>query len=127
MTQEELNEGDVFARINGIRLTAMNRLWAAAEMVVTESHLNGAGVCQGGAIFTLADLSQAGLTQGKALTIGSSIEFLHACKLGDHLRAVSKMDSDGKLPSVRTEVSLADGTLVAVVTGRLYRKEPIVK
>ena len=30
---------------------------AIAEMTVTNEHLNGGNVCQGGALFTLADLA----------------------------------------------------------------------
>lgn len=116
MTIEELNASDVFARENGISLTGKG----ISEMVVTERHLNGAGVCQGGAIFTLADLSQAGLTQGGSLTVGAEIHFVHSARTGDHLTAVSEFVHNGKLPLVRTEVHNGDGMLIAVMTGSLY-------
>lgn len=117
MTIEELNTGDVFARENGISLTANG----VAEMIVTDKHLNGAGVCQGGAIFTLADLSQAGITHGCALTIGADMHFIHAAKKGDKLIAESVLLHDGKLPVVKTEVKTDEGKLIAELTGTLYK------
>jgi len=117
VTIEELNAGDVFARENGISLTASG----VAEMTVQDKHLNGAGVCQGGAIFTLADLSQAGLTEGRALTVGADVHFCHAAKLGDRLIARSIFVHDGRLPLVRTEVHTTEDVLIAEMTGTLYR------
>lgn len=117
MTIDELNKGDVFARTNGISLID-NGL---AEMTVEDKHLNGAGVCQGGAIFTLADLSQAGLTEGRALTTAAEMHFIHSAKLGDKLIARSTMVHDGRLPLVRTEVRTEEGVLIAEMTGTLFR------
>lgn len=117
MTIEELNAGDIFARNNGISLTDS----AVAEMTVENKHLNGAGVCQGGAIFTLADLSQAGFTEGRALTTAAEMHFIHSAKLGDHLIARTTMVHDGRLPLVRTEVRTSEGVLIAEMTGSLYR------
>ena len=51
-----LNNGDVFARNMGASITEIREGYARAEMVVTKEHLNAGGVCQGGALFTLADL-----------------------------------------------------------------------
>ena len=119
MTLDQLNFSDAFARNNGIALTAEG----VAHMTVTEHHLNGAGVCQGGAIFTLADLSQAGLTHGRALTTAANIHFIHSARLGDTLIATSTWLHDGKLPLVRTEVRTQEGRLIAEMTGSLFRKD----
>ena len=64
-----LNKGDVFAARAGVQLTEVNEGYARAEMVVTEAHLNAGGVCQGGAIFTLADLAIAAVLILIALVI----------------------------------------------------------
>lgn len=117
MTIDELNAGDVFARENGISLTGDG----VAEMIVAERHLNGAGVCQGGAIFTLADLSQASITQGLALTTGVDAHYVHSAQCGDRLIAKSTILHDGRLPLVQTEVKTAEDVLVAVMIGTLYR------
>lgn len=117
MTIEELNQSDAFARTNNISLVDR----CETRMTVEAKHLNGAGVCQGGAIFTLADLSQAGLTEGQALTTAAEIHFIHSAKEGDRLIARSEWVSDGKLPVVRTRVCTEEGKLIAEMTGSLYR------
>ena len=50
-----LNNGDRFAAGCGARLVEIAPGTATAIMEVTPSHLNAGGVCQGGAIFTLAE------------------------------------------------------------------------
>jgi acyl-CoA thioesterase len=95
-------------------------------MRVTTSHLNGANVCQGGALFTLADLAIAALmnVQGQ-LTVGinNSIMFVASAKEGDLLRAeaVSVCDHH-KIPAVEVRVTNQDGRLICHVTGMGYRK-----
>ena len=59
--QELLNRTDRFAANAGCKITEVDTDHAIAEMVVANSHLNGANVCQGGALFTLADLASAAL------------------------------------------------------------------
>ena len=56
--KEILNKTDRFAANAGCRLTEVNTQHAVAEMTVTNAHLNGGNVCQGGALFTLADLAR---------------------------------------------------------------------
>lgn len=67
--------------------------FASVEMEVLERHLNAAGVCHGGVIFTLADLAfaLASNSYGElALAITSSIDYLKSAKLGDKLVASAK-------------------------------------
>ena len=95
-------------------------------MVVAESHLNGANVCQGGALFTLADLAIAALMNARGqLTVGISnnIIFVASAKEGDHLRAeaVSVCDHH-KIPSIEVRVVNQAGRLICHVTGIGYRK-----
>lgn len=114
MTTEELNASDRFAATNGIRLEAE----AAASMQVEERHLNGAGVCQGGALFTLADLAAAGLTRGEKLTVDSTIQFLRPGRLGDRLTATARLRNDGRMALVETEIRNQNDVLIALVTAR---------
>ena len=99
---------------------------AVAEMLVTNDHLNGGNVCQGGALFTLADLAIAALMNYREqLTFGisNSIMFVSSAKEGDHLRAeaVSVCDHH-KIPSVEVRVTNQDDRLICHVTGMGYRK-----
>ena len=99
---------------------------AVAEMVVTEKHLNGANVCQGGALFTLADLAIAALMNARGqLTVGinNGIIFVSSAKEGDLLRAEAVSICDHhKIPSVEVRVTNQEGRLICHVTGMGYRK-----
>ena len=124
--QELLNRTDRFAANAGCRITEVDAEHAVAEMLVTRDHLNGGNVCQGGALFTLADLAIAALMNyHEQLTFGisNSIMFVSSAKEGDHLRAeaVSVCDHH-KIPSVEVRVTNQDDRLICHVTGMGYRK-----
>lgn len=123
---ELLNTTDAFARTSGIQLTEVGEGYARACMVVEARHLNGGGVCQGGAIFTLADLAMAAAANSHGslcLGINAQIHFVSSGRLGDVLTAECHELSARKLPLLEARVTRGDGTLVALVTGECYRKE----
>ena len=77
--QEYLNKADRFAANAGCQITEVDEQHAVAVMTVTNAHLNGGNVCQGGALFTLADLAIAALMNCRGqLTFGihNSIMFV---------------------------------------------------
>ncbi|MBQ8949435.1 MAG: hotdog fold thioesterase [Prevotella sp.] len=127
-----LNRTDRFAANAGCQITEVDDHHAVAEMTVTEAHLNGGNVCQGGALFTLADLAIAALmNHGGQLTFGisSSLMFVSSARLGDTLRAEAVSVADHhKIPAVEVRVTNQDGHLICHVTGMGYRKNtPIPK
>ena len=121
-----LNKTDRFAANAGCQITEVNEHHAVAVMTVTDVHLNGGNVCQGGALFTLADLAIAALlNQNGQLTFGISnnISFVSSAKLGDTLCAEATHVCDHhKIPSVEARVTNQDGRLICHVTGMGYRK-----
>lgn len=124
--QEILNRNDRFARNAGCQITEVDEEHAVAEMTVTSDHLNGGNVCQGGALFTLADLAIAALMnfQGQ-LTFGisNSIMYVSSAHEGDVLRAEAvSISAHPKIPSVEVRVTNQDGRLICHVTGMGYRK-----
>lgn len=124
--QELLNRTDRFAANAGCKITEVDAQHAVAEMKVTADHLNGGNVCQGGALFTLADLAIAALmnSQGQ-LTFGisNSIIYVSSAKEGDILRAEAVMIADHhKIPSVEVRVTNQKGIVICHVTGMGYRK-----
>ena len=124
--QEILNRNDRFARNAGCQITEVDAEHAVAEMTVTSDHLNGGNVCQGGALFTLADLAIAALMnfQGQ-LTFGisNSIMYVSSAHEGDVLRAEAvSISAHHKIPSVEVRVTNQDGRLICHVTGMGYRK-----
>ena len=125
-----LNRTDHFAANAGCRLTEVDTEHAVAEMVVTNDHLNGGNVCQGGALFTLADLAIAALMNVRGqLTFGinNSIMFVSSAKEGDLLRAEAVSVADHhKIPAVEVRVTNQEGRLICHVTGMGYRKSIIL-
>ena len=124
--QELLNRTDRFATNNGCQITEVDSHHAVAEMTVTNAHLNGGDVCQGEALFTLADLAIAALMNVKGqLTFGisNSVMFVSSAREGDHLKAeaVSVCDHH-KIPSVEVWVTNQENRLICHVTGMGYRK-----
>lgn len=122
---DKLNSDDRFANGIGAHITELRKGYACSEMDVEERHLNGGGVCQGGAIYTLADLAFAGVANCHGtLTLGISntITFLKSAQLGDHLKAeCTEVLDHHKLPYCEIKVTNQNHELIAAVTGLAYR------
>ena len=122
---EHLNKNDRFAASIGAQLTTIREGYAKAELTVEERHLNGANVCQGGVMYTLADLAFSGVANCHGiLTLGISntITFLKSAKLGDHLTAeCTEVLDHQKLPYCDIRVTNQNGEILAMVTGLAYR------
>ena len=125
--QEILNTTDRFAAGAGCRITEVDKKHAVAEMTVEKEHLNAGGVCQGGALFTLADLAMAALMNCQNnLTFGisSHVMFVASAAEGDRLRAEAvNVNDHRRIPSVEVRVTNQDGKLICHVTGMGYRKD----
>ena len=63
-------KNDRFAKYLGINLIEVKPGYAKVEMEITENHLNGIDIVQGGAIFTLADYAFAAASNMEHLTLG---------------------------------------------------------
>ena len=124
--RELLNTTDHFAANAGCKIVEVDEQHAVAEMTVTSQHLNGGHVCQGGALFTLADLAIAALmNQHGELTFGISnnVMFVASAKEGDHLRAEACFVANHhKIPAVEVRVTNQKGIMICHVTGMGYRK-----
>ncbi|MCR5131472.1 MAG: PaaI family thioesterase [Prevotella sp.] len=124
--QELLNVTDRFAAQAGCQIIAVDEHHAVAQMTVTANHLNGGNVCQGGALFTLADLAIAALMNYRGLLtfgINNNIMFVSSAHEGDILTAEAVHVSDHhKLPTVEVTVTNQDHKIICHVTGIGYRK-----
>ena len=125
--KEHLSQNDRFAANNGCILKEIREGYARAELVVTPEHLNAGGVCQGGALFTLADIALAAVMNshtGLTFGIENNIMFLHSAKVGDTLTAeATEVYNHHKIPYVDVRITNQRGELCCVVTGLAYRKE----
>jgi len=122
---EKLNGSDRFAKSIGAQLTEIREGYARAELDVTEMHLNGADVCQGGVMYTLADLAFAAVANSHDLTtlgISNTITLLKSARKGEHLVAecIEVLDHH-KLPYCEIKVRNGNGDLLASMTGLAYR------
>ena len=102
----------------------MGEGWAEVKMTVKEKHLNAAKVCQGGVIFTLADLAFALASNSYgylALSIKSSITFFKPAKKGDTLIAkATEINRTRKLATYHIPVHNSENKLIAFFEGTVY-------
>ena len=124
---ERLNSSDKFAQSIGAQLTKVREGYACAELIVKECHLNAAGVCQGGVMYTLADLAFAAVANCHgilSLGISNTITFVKSAQLGDHLYAeCAEVVNHYKLPYCDIKVKNQNDEVLAVVTGLAYRSK----
>ena len=86
-------EGDAATRWAGIALDSVAPGEATVSMLVSESHVNGHGICHGGLIFTLADTAFAYACNSYnrlAVAHTCSVTFLRPGRLGDRLVATAR-------------------------------------
>ena len=119
-------DDDIFAKSIGIELMEVGEGFAAAELTIKNTHLNGVGIVQGGVVFTLADYAFAAACNEDApptVGISNNISYLRPAK-GIRIRAEAREISSTKRICVYTiEVSDADGGLIAVMQATGYRKK----
>ena len=125
-----LNRFDRFAATSGAQVVEIDLGYAKAEMTVVDDHVNGAGVCQGGALFTLADLAfAAAVNSSGMMTVGvsNSITYLRSARKGDRLTAIAREEHHHKMPFCEVRITNQDDELVCVMTGTAYRrKQPLM-
>ena len=126
-----LNKSDRFAANVGAQLVEVREGYAIAKMTVTHEHLNAGGVCQGGALFTLADLALAAVmnSYGKlTFSIESTISFLNSAVEGDVLTAEAvETNNNHKIPYLEVKIRNQRGVLVCAFTALGYRKDKELK
>jgi acyl-CoA thioesterase len=117
---------DRFAANAGVTLEAVRPGYARARMKVKEIHLNGADVVQGGAVFTLADLTFAVACNSHgtlALAVDVTISFLRPTRSGILVAEAFEVARSRRLS--RCEVRVADdaGEPVALFHGTAFVKD----
>lgn len=122
----EFLKNDRFAEHCGIELVDVAEGRAKARMTVTDRHLNGVNVVQGGAIFTLADLAFAAASNSYgtvAVAINASIWFVRAAREGTLTAEAKEVSRNPKLATYAIDVTDEAGELVARFEGMVYRKK----
>lgn len=126
MTLKEFFKRDRFAVLAGCELLEIREGYARARMTVEEHHLNGGDFCQGGAIFTLADLTfAAAVNSHLVLTVSTSsnITYFRSVPLGATVYAEARELVDHhRMPYAEVRITDEQGRLVAIFTSGGYRK-----
>jgi acyl-CoA thioesterase len=117
---------DRFATHNNIELLSVSPGQATARMTLHPHHLNGLGMVQGGAIFTLADFAFAAASNSHgtaAVAINVNISFLKSVVTGTLRAEARELSKNFKLGTYTVEIKDDAGDLVAVFQGMVYRKK----
>ena len=128
MTLKEYFKGDHFASLVGAELIDVREGYAKARLLVTQEHLNGGGVCQGGAIFTLADLAFAAALNSHlqvTISINANIAYIHSIRAGWIFAEAHEIVDHFKLPYAEVRITDEEGQLLAVFTATGYRKSGV--
>ena len=126
MTIQDFLQGDKFALLAGVTLLDVGNGYAKACMEVKPEHLNGGGVCQGGALFTLADLAFAAATNSHAkltFSIDSSIHFFRSVSTGMLYAEAHEVFNHKRLANCEVRITTEAGALIATFNGTGYRKD----
>lgn len=116
---------DRFATSNGITLEKVDPGYAVTKLEVTENHLNGVDIIQGGAIFTLADLAFAAAANAYGqVTVGinASIAYIKASSGKMLIAEAKEVSSSAKIVNYNVDVFNEHEELVARVNFTGYRK-----
>lgn len=121
----QLFDNDRFAKHAGIELIKYTPGNAQASMLITEAHLNGIDLVQGGAIFTLADFAFAVAVNSRgniAVAVTTSITFLKAASQGTLTATAEEISLSNRLGTYRVTVTDEHDEIIAVFQGTAYRK-----
>jgi acyl-CoA thioesterase len=117
---------DRFAALAGIEIVESGPGRCTARMVIEDKHLNAAGVVQGGAIFTLADLAFAVASNSHgqlALAINVNISFLAALSSGTLLATATEVSDPNRIGAYDVLVTDQQERVIARFNGLVYRKQ----
>ena len=116
---------DRFVQMVGAELLEVREGYARARMLVTPKHLNGAGTCQGGALFTLADFAFAAAVNSHGIvtvTTSSHITYVRPAHEGWLYAEAVEIVNHHKMPFAEVRLTDEEGQLVAIFTSSGYRK-----
>jgi acyl-CoA thioesterase len=121
----ELMANDRFSEHNGIVLVDVSKGNATAKMVIRPNHLNGLGIVQGGAIYTLADhaLAAASNSHGViAVALTNTITYFTGEKEGVLFATAREISLRRTIATYQVDVTNQANELVASFQGTVYRK-----
>lgn len=110
----------------GIELLEVSAGKAKARLEIGERHLNGLGIIQGGAVFTLADyaLAAAANSHGTvAVLINANISYFKGIARGTLFAEAIEESINPKLATYIIRVANEEDKLIALIQATVYRKK----
>ncbi len=118
---------DYFSQWMGIKLIEVSPKYCLIEMPIRQEMINGLKTVHGGITFALADSALAFSSNNlneASVALSCTINFTRAVKLGDVLRAESRLVADTRKTGVYDiEVHNQNHVLVASFRGTVYKIE----
>lgn len=117
---------DKFADFVGIRLVKVEPGHAVTEMEISEHHLNGLDIVQGGVIFTLADFAfAAAANAGGQVTVGmnANISYFKAAQGKLLVAEAREVSASRKIVNYNVHVFDEGENLIAQVNIAGYKKD----
>ena len=129
--KDYINTHDKYALSGNMRLTKVEPGYAEGDMDITPDSMNSRGFVQGGAIFTLCDLTAAGASNSRnqgMIAMGGNISYVRP-GTGKKLRAVAHEINRGQRTGLFTvDVFNDEGKIIAHATINGFATgEPLVK
>ncbi|MDL2323440.1 PaaI family thioesterase [Bacteroidales bacterium OttesenSCG-928-A17] len=126
MKIEEFFKNDRYAVFSGVELLEVKPGYARAQMKIKDMHLNAGNVVQGGAIFTLADLTFAAAVNAYgnlAMSIETSIRYFKGVGEGTLFAEAVALNVHPKLATFEVKVTNEANDLIAIFTATAFRKK----
>ncbi|EGW41309.1 PaaI family thioesterase [Desulfosporosinus sp. OT] len=121
----KLLENDRFAAFVGIELVKVQPGYAVTKMDISEKHLNGVNIIQGGAIFTLADFAFAAASNACGqVTVGinASIAYFQASKGNILIAEAKEVATSQKISNYTVDVFNENKDHIAQLSITGYKK-----
>ena len=121
----DLMTADKFVDYCGIKLDEIGPGYAKTSVEIQPHHLNGAGIIQGGVLFTLADYALASAANSRekvSVSIETSMSFIKGISSGKVFATAREVTCGRTLARYDVPVTTEDGTLIALLHGTVYRK-----
>ena len=117
--------GDRYAALTGIDILEAGKGYCKARLIIKDKHLNAAHIVQGGAIFTLADLTFAVASNSHgllALAINVNISFLRSKSTGTLYATATEVGEPKRIGAYDVLVTDEENEIIARFNGMVYRK-----
>lgn len=117
---------DRYAALTGIEIIEAGKGYCKSRMKIEEKHLNAANVVQGGAIFTLADLTFAVASNSHgqlAFALNANISFFASKAEGILYAEATEVSNPTRVNGYDVLITDELGEIVAKFSGIVYRKK----